>query len=283
MKKAIPLFIAGLLIFPMSSCSISSTADSGAIAGQSIHLRGSETVMGMLQNAAESYMRENPGVTICISGGGTDRGIKSLIDGTCQIAMSSAEPNGELKNRATAEGIELSKNVIAYDGIVPFVHPDNPVSNLTIDQLKKIYTGQIVNWKDVGGNDSEIVLTTQNLGSGTYEGFRLLVIGSNAILPPNAVQMDSIPERDFVAQNTGAIGYCALNYIDDTVKAVSVGGIPAGTDTIADQSFPLTRDLILYTRVDASTEVARFIDYIISNGSRFAQPGVLPVEAKAGL
>lgn len=272
MKKMVLVLMAGLFLSLMPS----STASHGA--GKSgIQLRGSGTVMGMAQNAAEAYMAENPGVTICVSGGGTDRAIKSLIDGTCQIAMASSEPNGELVDRAQREGIEFAKNVIAYDAIVPFVHPGNPISDLSVVQLREIYTGAVTNWKDVGGNDSEIILTSRNLGSGTYEGWKLLVIGSDAILPQNVMGMDSIPERVFVSQSVDGIGYCAMNYIDDSVKALCVEGIPATPTTVADGSFPLRRDLILYTRTDAPPHITEFIEYIIKNGARFVKPGIFPV------
>jgi phosphate transport system substrate-binding protein len=236
--------------------------------------------MGMLQNAAEAYMAENPGETVSVSGGGTDRAIKSLIDGTCDIAMASAEANDELTARAGKEGVRLVRNVIAYDAIVPFAHLDNPVSNLTIEQLSMIYTGKITNWKDVGGNDSEILLTSRNLTSGTYEGWKLLVIGKDAILPQNAVAMDSIPERALVSQNANGIGYAGLNYIDGTVKPLAVEGIHANLDTITDGSFPLKRDLILYTREDAPPHVKRFVQYVMENGAAFVIPGTFPRSAQ---
>lgn len=271
MKKMI-LIAAVLLIF-----SISSFADSEKIAEHSIQLRGSGTVMGLMQNAAEAYMAETSGETVSVSGGGTDRGIKSLIDGTCKIAMASAEANSELTNRANDAGIKLVKNVIACDAIVPFVNRKNPVSNLTLEQLKKIYTGEIANWKDVGGNDSEIVLITRNISSGTYEGFKHLVLGDDAILPKSAIAMDSLPEKYFVAQNVNAIGYCALNYMDDTVKPLNVDGISASPDTITNGSFPLKRDLILYTRDDASSHISEFIEYVKKNAAAFVQAGVFPM------
>lgn len=254
----------------------------GNAADHSIHLRGSGTVMGMLQNAAEAYMEENPGEIISVSGGGTDRAIKSLIDGTCQIAMASSEANAELVSRARKEGITLVRNVVAYDAIVPFVHPDNPVSDLTIEQLRQIYAGEATNWKDFGGNDSEITLTSRNVGSGTYEGWKILVIGKDAILPQDVICLDSIPERAFVSQDLTAIGYCAMNYIDDTVKALAVGGVFANPEAILDGSFPLKRDLILYTRGDSPAHVTRFVEYVVKNGAAFVKAGIFPVTQKAG-
>lgn len=275
MRKMLSLLVVGLFL-----CLAPSPAVSGNAVNQGIQLRGSGTVMGMLQNAAEAYMSENPGETVSVSGGGTDRAIKSLIDGTCQIAMASAEANDELMARAQKEAVKFVRNVIAYDAIVPFVHPDNPVSDLTIEQLRKIYTGEITNWKDVGGDDSEIVLTSRNLSSGTYEGWKLLVIGKGAILPQDTITMDSIPERTFVSQNVSAIGYCALNYIDDTVKPLAVEGIQASPDTINNGSFPLKRDLILYTREDAPPHIKRFVEYVIENGAAFVKPGIFPRSAQ---
>jgi phosphate transport system substrate-binding protein len=191
--------------------------------------------------------------------------------------MASAEVNAELASRAAGEGINLVKNVVAYDAIVPFVHPDNPVSSLTLEQLRMIYTGEITNWKDVGGTDAEIVLATRNLNSGTYEGWKLLVIGEDAILPQSAVALDSIPERVFVSQNVNAIGYCAMNYIDNTIKPLAVDGVRASAASLEDGSYPLKRDLILYTEDDASPDITRFVDYVKQNGAEFVQAGVFPV------
>lgn len=274
-KRLFFLFAAFILLLPFS-------AASGNAANHSIHLRGSGTVMGMLQSAAETYMEENPGETISVSGGGTDRAIKSLIDGTCHVAMASSEANAELVSRARKEGVTLVRNVVAYDAIVPFVHPDNPVSNLTIEQLRQIYAGEATNWKDFGGNDSDITLISRNVGSGTYEGWKTLVIGKDAILPRDAVCMDSVPVRTFVSQDVTAIGYCAMNYIDDTVKPLAVEGVSANPEAILDGSFPLKRELILYTRGDSPACVIRFVEYVVKNGAAFVKAGVFPVNQKAG-
>jgi phosphate transport system substrate-binding protein len=267
------LFAAALFILP-----IRFLADASNAAEQTIQLRGSETVMGMLQPAAEAYMVENPRVKVAISGGGTDRGIKSLIDGTCQIAMASSEINEELIARAADKGSGLVKNVIAYDAVVPFVHPDNPVSDLTIRQLRQIYTGEIQNWKEVGGSDAEIVLTTRGLYSGTYEAWKLLVMGKDAILPKHAMALDSIPEIHFVAQHVNAIGFSASNHLNASVKPLTVEGVPPTAETIENRSFPLIRDLVLLTRDDAPGSVNRFIDYVIENEAAFDQAGIFPVK-----
>jgi phosphate transport system substrate-binding protein len=156
--------------------------------------------MGLIQYGAEAYMSENPNVIISVSGGDTNKGIKSLIDGTSQIAMASSELNEELLLFAREKDVTLIKHVIAYDAIVPFVNPDNPISNLSIEQLRKMYTSQITNWKEVSGKDLPIAITTRSLISGTYEGWKLLVIGDKAVMSPQAIPMEIKPMKKFIAK-----------------------------------------------------------------------------------
>jgi phosphate transport system substrate-binding protein len=223
-------------------------------------------------------MTENPGIIISVSGGGTGRGIKSLIDGTSQIAMASSEINEELLLRAEEKGVTLVKHVVAYDAIVPFVNLDNPVSNLSIEQLRKIYTSQITDWKEVAGNSSPITITTRNLSSGTYEGWKLLVIGEKAVISPHAIPMESKPLKKYIVENPNGIGYSAFSYIDDTVKPLAVNGVLASIESIKNGKYPLIRELILYTRDDASADTIKFIDYVKENTPKFAESlGVFPL------
>lgn len=246
---------------------------------RSIHLRGSGAVMSLAQYGAEAYMEENPGMIISVSGGGTSKGIKSLIDGTSQIAMASSEINEDLLLLAEEKDVTLVKHVVAYDAIVPFVNLKNPVSSLSIEQLRKIYTSHIVNWKEVSGNVLPITITTRNLGSGTYEGWKLLVIGEKAVMSPNAIPMESRPMKKFIIESPGAIGYSALSYIDSTVKPLAVNGIIASTESIKSGKYPLKRELILYTRDDTSAEILEFIEYIKEIAPKYADKiGIFPLD-----
>jgi phosphate transport system substrate-binding protein len=228
----------------------------------SIQIRGSETVMSLVQYGAEEYMVKNPTEIISVSGGDTTKGIKSLIDGTSQIAMASTEIDEELLLLANEKNITLVKHVVAYDAIVPFVNLDNPISDLSIIQLRKIFTSQITNWNQVGGEDAAITLTTRSLSSGTCEALKFLVLGQQEVMSPKAVPMESKPMKKFIIENPNGIGYNAFSYIDKTVKPLSVNGISASVESIKSGEYPLKRELILYTRDDASAEIIKFIEYI---------------------
>jgi phosphate transport system substrate-binding protein len=251
-------------------------AVSGEESPTAVQLRGSGTVMGVMQRAAETYMAEHPEIAVSIVGGGTDRAIKSLMDGTCQLAMASAEPNAALKLRASRAGVKLDVQVIAFDAIVPFVSLENPVSNLTIEQLRGIYSGEIVNWKDVGGADLAIELVSRGKSSGTYEGFKHLVLGDDAILPASALEMDSVPERQYVAAHPGAIGFASFSYVDSTVKPLPIEGITPSDDTIRSRVYPLTRNLLLYARGDAGAATRDFLKYTLDNIGQFTGSGIYP-------
>ena len=234
--------------------------------------------MSLVQYGAETYMSENPSVIISVSGGGTLRGIKSLIDGTSQIAMASSEISEELLLLAEEKDVTLVKHVVAYDAIVPFVNLDNPVSNLPIEQLRKVFTSQITNWNEVAGNDSPIAITTRNLSSGTYEGWKLLVIEDKAVISPHAIPMESNPMKKFIIENPGGIGYSAFSYIDNTVKPLAVNGILASEESIKNGKYPLKRELILYTRDDATADTIKFVEYIKEIVPKLAKSsGVFPL------
>lgn len=275
LKKAFLLFIMLLFIIVI----IPSKPLQSATVSRSIHIRGSDTVMTLMQYLAEEYMKQNPNEIISVTSSGTDRGIKAIIDGTAQIAMASSDINSDLSRRAEEKGIKLVRTIIAYDAIVPIVNPKNPVSNLTVEKLREIYTGDISNWKAVGGNNSEIKLTTRDFKSGTFEGWKLLVIGNESIISPKATPLDSKSMRSVVATSTNAVGYSAFNYIDSTVKPLSVNDIAANKDTIKSGTYPLTRQLLLYTREDLPENAKRFVEYVKNNASKYAQAsGVFPIE-----
>lgn len=276
MKKKALLLVISIIMTALPLLSASS--EESAANRSSIHIRGAGTVMSLIQYSAEEYMSENPNAIISVSGGGTTRGIKSLIDGTSQIAMASSEIDEELLLFAEEKNVALVKHVVAYDAIVPIVNLDNPVSDLSKEQLRKIYTSRITNWKEVSGKDLPIGLTTRNLTSGTYEGWKLLVIGNESVISPRAIPMESKPLRKYISENTDGIGYCAFSYIDNSIKPLTVNGIPATFESIKSGKYPLRRELILYTRDNASAEIINFIEHVKEETPKFADAaGVFPL------
>ena len=204
-----------------------------------------EKVIGAL---GESFMAENPNVTFTYNPTGSGSGIQAVSEGRCDIGLSSRA----LKDEEKASG--LKETTLALDGIAIIVNPENPVSDLDVETIAKIYTGEITNWKDVGGNDAEIVLIGREAGSGTRDGFesRQELTSTGDVIAT-------------VAQNPDAIGYASLSAVKDTVKALTVGGVAPSEDTVKDGSYVVQRPFVLVTKDgEALSEAAQaFYDYAL--------------------
>jgi phosphate transport system substrate-binding protein len=232
-----------------------------ALAGN-IVIKGSTTVLPIAQKVAEAYMKENPDANISISGGGSGNGIKAIIDGTTDIADSSRF----IKDKEVALAVE--KNVypvpfaVAYDCIVPIVHPGNKVANLTLDQLKGIYKGEIKNWKDVGGPDLKIVVVSRDTSSGTYEVWEEKVMKKERVYPGALLQASNGAVAQAVAKNRNAIGYIGLGYVNDAVKPLSADSIEGSAETTLNGTYPISRPLYMFTNKWPKEDVAKFLNYV---------------------
>jgi len=247
---------------------------------ESVHVRGSGTVAPIAQQVAEMYMQENPGSIVSVTSVGTMRGIKSLIDATCNVAMASADGNDELTKRAKDNDITMTKHVIAYDALVPIVNPSNGISNLTMDELRKIFSGEIVNWQQLGGANQPIIIASYNGSSGNYETWKDKIMKEGKVITSTAKILSATTMTKFVQQNPGAIGYVGLPYLDNTVKALSVDGVSSEASNVTNHTYPLARELVLYTTKDSTASVNKFVDYFLTTdkGQRFVkQAGVIPV------
>lgn len=247
---------------------------------ENIHLRGSGNVAPIAEKTAEIYMQENPGVVVTVSATGTLRGIKSLIDATCNVAMASADYDEQQAKRAQDNDVTLVEHVIAHDALVPIVNPRNPVSNLTIEQLRQIYSGEITNWQQVGGADEAVIILCHDGTSGNYETWKEKVMGEGKIVTPKAKIMVSDPMKTYVQQNSGAIAFLGLSYIDNTIRPLAVNGIEAKAVNIKNGTYPIIRDLKLYTTQQSPESIKKFVEYMLApdKGQKFVeQAGVLPV------
>ena len=215
-----------------------------------------EKVIGAL---GEAFEAENPDVTFTYNPTGSGSGITAVSEGRCDIGLSSRA----LKEEEKAGG--LTETILALDGIAIIVNPENPVADLSIDQIAKIYTGEITNWKDVGGSDGEIVLIGREAGSGTRDGFESIT-GTKDSCQYRQELTSTGDVITTVAQNPNAIGYASLASIKDTVKALSVDGVTPSEDTVKDGSYAVQRPFVLVTKTDAKlSEVAQaFFDYATS-------------------
>ena len=215
-----------------------------------------EKVIGAL---SESYMAANKDVTVNYNPTGSGAGITAVQEGTCDIGLSSRA----LKDEEKAAG--LKETVLAYDGIAIIVHPDNPVSDLSIEQIAKLYTGEITNWKDVGGSDAEVVLIGREAASGTRDGFESIT-GTKDKCQYRQELTSTGDVITAVSQNPDAIGYASLAAIKDSVKALSVDGVTPSETTVKDGSYQVQRPFMLVTVEGKALSAAAqsFFDYATS-------------------
>mgnify|MGYP000400511901 CR=1 FL=1 len=199
-----------------------------------------------------------------------------MQEGTCDIGLSSRA----LKDEEKAAG--LKETVLAYDGIAIIVHPDNPVSDLSIEQIAKLYTGEITNWKDVGGSDAEVVLIGREAASGTRDGFESITGTKDSCkLDQELTSTGGVIEA--VAGNPNAIGYASLSAVEgkNTVKAVTVGGVACTEETVLNGSYAIQRPFVLVTKTGETLSPAAqaFFDYATSSAASqlIKAAGAVPV------
>jgi len=242
-------------------------------------IKGSTTVLPITQKTAEEYRKLNK-VSITIEGSGSGNGIKALIDGTCDIANSSREMKPEELNSARGKGKEIKETVLAYDMIVPVVHPSNVVKNITMLQLKAVYDGSITNWKQLGGKDETIVVISRDTSSGTYEIWHEKVMKKTDVRKDALLQASNGAIVSAVAGNPKALGYIGFGYIDSSVKALTVDRIPGTIENGKSGKFPVSRKLFMYTdEKKLSTEAQKYINFVLGpEGQKLVrQAGFIPV------
>ena len=220
---------------------------------------GSTSMEKVINSLGESFMAMNKDVKFTYNPTGSGSGIQAASEGRCDIGLSSRA----LKDDEKASG--LVETVVALDGIAIVVNPENPVSDLDIDTIAKIYTGEITNWKDIGGNDAEIVLIGREAGSGTRDGFESITDTKDAC--QYRQELTSTGDViNTVSQNPDAIGYASLSAVGDSVKALTVGGVEATEATVKDGSYVVQRPFVLVTKegTKLSPAAQAFFDYALS-------------------
>ena len=234
-------------------------AGMSALAEGSVSTDGSTSMQKVIGALGEYFTNENPDVNFTYNPTGSGSGITAVLEGRCDIGLSSRA----LKDEEKAEG--LLETVLAYDGIAIIVNPDNPLTDIDLDTLAKIYKGEITNWKDVGGSDEEIVVIGREAGSGTRDGFESITDTKDACVYRQELTStgDVITA---VSQNPAAIGYASLAAVKDTVKALSVGGVVPTEETVKDGTYPVQRPFVLVTRegVELSETAQKFFDFATS-------------------
>ena len=272
MKKIIALLLAAMLTLALAACGSKNDTNTDANADNTnddstkttitgtVATDGSTSMEKVIGALSESFMANNVDTTVTYNPTGSGSGITAVQEGTCDIGLSSRA----LKDEEKAAG--LKETVLAYDGIAIIVHPDNPVSDLTIEQIAQLYTGEITNWKDVGGNDAQVVLIGREAASGTRDGFESIT-GTKEKCQYRQELTSTGDVITAVSQNPDAIGYASLASIKDSVKALNVDGVTPSEDTVKDGSYKVQRPFVLVTvEGKALTPVAQaFFDYAASS------------------
>ena len=247
-----------------------------ALSSNSIQVKGSDTMVNLGQAWAEKFMQENPTDFVAVTGGGSGTGFSSLISGTCDVAMASRNIKEKEIALAKQKGINPFEIKVALDGLAVVVNPKNPVSKLTIEQLAGIFTGEISNWKEVGGEDKKIVILSREVNSGTHVYFKEHVLrkqdpngkeefASGALLLPSSQAI-----ADEVAQNTNAVGYYGMGYISPKQKAIAVAKdeksdyVSPTLENVVSSKYPISRPLFIYTNGEPQGLVKKFLDFVLS-------------------
>lgn len=258
MKRMMTLFLAAVMVCTMFTGCGNKNAANDNKEKQSVATDGSTSMSKVIGALGESY-EEKTGVTVTYNATGSGAGIQAVQEGRCDIGLSSRA----LKEEEKASGLE--ETILAYDGIAIIVNKENPVANLDLETIAKIYTGEIKNWKEVGGEDADIVLIGREAGSGTRSGFEEIT-GTEDACQYRQELTSTGDVITTVANNKGAIGYASLASVEETVKAVTVNGVEANETTVKDGSYVVQRPFVLVTQKDAAlSETAQnFFDYMLS-------------------
>ena len=280
MKKLISLVLAALMALTLfAACGKTNddnkdNNDDNAEVTGTVSTDGSTSMEKVIMSLGESFQAENKGITVGYNPTGSGSGITAVSEGRCDIGLASRA----LKDDEKAAG--LKETVLALDGIAIIVNPENKVSDLTLEQIAKIYTGEITNWKDVGGDDAEIVLIGREAGSGTRDGFESIT-GTKDSCKYRQELTSTGDIITTVAGNPNAIGYASLASIKDTVKALSVNGVAPSEATVSDGSYEVQRPFILVTKegVELSKAAQLFFDYATGKDAAdiISAAGAVPV------
>lgn len=269
-RKISVLYTAMTAVWLLAGCGTGGT-------GETVSTDGSTSIERVIGSLGEAFENENEGVSFTYNPTGSGTGIQAVLEGRCDIGLSSRG----LKDEEKEQG--LTETVLAYDGIALIVHPDNPIDDLSAEMISDIYTGKAANWKSIGGDDSQIVLIGREAGSGTRDGFESAT-GTKDACDYRQELTSTGDVITTVAGNPGAIGYASLASVSDKVKVVSVDGVLPSEATIKDGSYVVRRPFVLVTKADKklSDTAQRFFDYATSGDTAdiILGAGVIPAHGK---
>lgn len=293
MKKNLPILLFSFILLLTTACgpTSNSSGNSSDSPANYIENKGSDTIVNLALAWAETYQSEHQDVRISVTGGGSGTGIAALINGTVDIANASRKIKSEELDEAKSKGIDPVEHIIAKDAIAVIVNPENPVNELTLQQISDIYSGKITNWSEVGGDDRPIVKLSRETNSGTHVYFLETVLrlgnkenktffSADTLLLPSSEGIISE-----VRDNPNAIGYDGLGYVPKDLKMIAVAkeaGMPyvlPSIETVNDKTYAVARDLYMYTDGEPTGIVQQYLEWILSDEAQaiVAKLGFVPV------
>jgi len=259
MRKSIPIVLVSLLV-AVAVFGAGCTSSTNSSSGTKLQLAGSTSVQPHAEALAKAFQANNSGVQVYVQGGGSSAGVTAVGTGTAAIGMSSAN----LSQSQLSQYPNLKPVPIAVDGIAVIVNPQNTVNNLTLNQTRDIFTGNITNWNQVGGSNAKINVVNREEGSGTRDGIQKIVLKGGNFGSGGITQSSTGAVRSYVAGDPNAIGYISFAEVDNSVKALSIDGVAPTYDTIANGTYPIQRDLLFVTNGDPSGNTKAFIEFTLS-------------------
>ncbi len=231
----------------------------------SIRIMGSTTVQPLATSIGQAFTKRNPAVAVEVSGGGSAAGIRALIDGKVDIAASSSFISEAEISLAFQRGVYPVPIQIANDCILPIVHRSNPLAEISREDLRRIYTGELRNWNRLGGPDLEIEVVQRDGASGTFEVWQELVMNRQKATPPLLVRDSNAAIVAAVANNPGAIGYISLSFLNAGIKPLAVDGVMGSSRSLRDGSYPISRPLFLFTNGWPEGRIRQFVNFVLSS------------------
>lgn len=272
-KKSLYFVCFTVLLTILVACSNEEDTTATQTGGSLVTISGSTSVGPLAEKLAMKYEEEN-GVKIEVNQIGSSAGITNAISGVSQIGMASRDLKPEEKDS------NLQELIIAYDGIVVVTHPSNPIKNLTMEQVKQIFTGEVTNWKEVGGKDMEIVVVSREDGSGSRDAFQEIVGYESGQLIKNAIVASGNGNiKTTVAMNKHAIGFISFEYIDESVSTMDINGVQATAENVLAGQYELSRPFLFVHKEDVPESAKQFMEFILTpEGQKIVETaGAIPL------
>jgi len=263
-RRRFALCLLALVVVLSSGCR-------GGRSRNELTLAGSTSIQPFADKWAEVFMASHLGLGVDVQGGGSSAGIQACKSGACQIGMSSRELKGEEK--------DLTAIVIARDGLAIIVHPSNPVRGLKVAEVKQVFSGDITDWKTLGGPDKRITVVTREEGSGTRGAFQELVMGKTRIFRGAITEDSNGTVREIVTHDPAAIGFISLGLVNSQVRALALDGAEANDENIGNGSYRLVRPFLFVSRGEPTGLAKQFVDFVLSDEGQalVKEEGLLPI------